>query len=171
MGMNMGQLGLRHTIARLRGAQVEKARVRARLQAKLAALQAKIAAVDHETEAIVEDIKSLEAALAAVYSDTASDIGSRQTFPKTHVTDWGNLTRSILQLFRNANGGPLSASKVTTQLKAALDLSFQEPRAASGFRRQVGRTLQNMRHAGYLQGLHDPTAQKEGIWRLKDLPE
>lgn len=167
MGMNMGQLGLRHALARLRGKQLELARRKTRLQAELEALQVSVLSVDNDAARTAQEIEQLESALATVYADAAGDVGVRQTFPKKHITGWGNLTRTILKVFRDANGGALSATQVSTQLQAELGLSPLEPGAAKGFRRQVGRALQNMHHAGYLQGLHDPTARKEGIWRLK----
>lgn len=171
MGMNMGQLGLRYTLARLRGKQLELARRRAKLQAELEAIQAHAVVVDHETARTAEEIKQLESALAAVYADTASDVGIRQTFPQKRITGWGNLTRTILQIFKKAKGGPLTATQVTNQLRTELPLGELAPDLAKGLRRQVGRTLQNMHHAGYLQRLHAPITGREGVWRLKVLPE
>lgn len=181
MGMNMGQLGLRHALARLRGAQLKKCRFRAKLQeeldvlqprllrleAKVDELRAGVLATDLETATLAEEIKSIEAALAAVYADTASDVGARQTFPKRHLTGWGNLTRTVLQIFKNANGGPLGATQVTTQLRAELALGELSPDVAKGLRHQVGRTLQNMYHAGYLERLHTSATRQEGVWQLK----
>lgn len=181
MGLNMGHLGLRHALARLRGTQLEKGRLQAKHQARLDALQprldklqatvnecrAQLAAANLESETIADEIKNLESALRVVFADTANDIGSRQTFPKKHITGWGNLTRTILQIFKNADGGPLSATQVTTQLRIELALSELAPEVAKGLRRQVGRTLQNMHHAGYLQRLHAPVTRQEGVWHIK----
>lgn len=167
MGLNMGQLGLRHALARLRGKQVELARRRTQLQSELEALQSSASSVDREAARTAEEIKQLESALAAVYADTASDVGSRQTFPKKHITGWGNLTRTILQIFRKANGGPLTATQVTAQLQSELPLGELTPDVAKGLRRQVGRTLKNMCQVGYLQRLHASVTGKEGVWCLK----
>ena len=175
MGMDMGHLGLRHALGRLRGTRRVRARQRARLQdelaAKVAAFEARIALLDQELAATDEEINVLSAALTSVYADTPDAIAPRQTFPKKHLSSWGGLTRTILDVLRSENGGPLPAGEIAAKVKNHLNLCIEGPVASRGFRRQVGRALQNMHHAGYLEGLHDPKAVKEGIWRLKASPE
>lgn len=167
MGMGMAQLGLRHALARLRGKQIELSRNREKVRQTFETAQAELTRLDAEATATAHEIELLSAALSNAFADPGTSVEPRQTFPKRHLGAWGSLTRTILDIFREANGGPLAANEVAIQVQERLEVVFDTPKRQAGFRRQIGRTLQNMRHAGYLEGLHNPTLRNEGVWRLK----
>lgn len=167
MGIGMAQLGLRHALARLRGKQIEIARRQERAKQQLANAQAELAELDAAESATNEEVAQLSQALALVFADPATSVEPRQTFPKRHLGGWGSLTRAILDIFRGANGGPLLATEVTQQLQVALGLELDTAEKQAQFRRHIGRTLKNMKWAGHLEGLHDPSKGSEGVWRLK----
>lgn len=167
MGLNMAQLGLRHALARARGAKLMLERQRKQIEVQLAKQQAALALTVEAIGKVEEDVQSLEDALATVFSDTAAGVEARQTFPKKHITAWGNLTREILAIFRSADGHTLGKSEVLSQLQVRLSLVFETPEKERGFRRQIEMTLRNMFHYGYLERLHDQKTNEEGVWRLK----
>ncbi len=166
MGMDMGQLGLRHALARLRGKQLAIARKCRKLEASRDAITAELQLLEREAAKTTCEVTQLAAALSTVFGANPQTVEPRQTFPKRHHSSWGGLTRTILDIFRLANGGPLGATEVAAQVKQLLGVCL-EPAVAPGFRRQIGRTLKNMKDAGYLERLHNPKERKEGIWRLK----
>lgn len=171
MGLNMAQQGLRHALARARGNKLALELRRSRLEAQLTEHQAALAAAVEAISKAEEEVQTLQAALTSVFSDTADEVEARQTFPKKHITSWGNLTRQVLATFRSANGQPLWKSEVAVHLQAQIGLVFDTPQEESAFRRQIQRTLKNMCRYGYLERLHDPAVGKEGLWRLKVSPE
>jgi len=167
MGMGMAQLGLRHALARLRGKQIELGRNRKKVRQALEVAQSELARLDAEAAATAHEIEVLSAALSTAFADTGTSVEPRQTFPKRHLGTWGSLTRTILDIFREADGGPLTANEVATQVQERLEVALDTDKRQAEFRRQIGRTLKNMHHAGYLERLHAQQTSKEGLWLLK----
>ena len=167
MGMTMGHYGLRHTLARALGNKLELLRQRTKVLAALEANTKELARLDAELAAIEEQSSQLQAALTSVYEDSSLDVEARRTFPKKRFAPWGGITRTILAIFRAANGASLWKSEVVLQLQYELKLTFETPAEEAGFNAYVQKTLKNMYHAGHLERLHDPNVPKEGRWRLK----
>ena len=167
MGMTMGHFGLRHTLARALGTKLELLRQRTRVLADLDANTKELARLDAELAALEEQSHQLQAALTSVYGDNSLDVEARRTFPKKRFAPWGGITRTILAIFRAANGASLWKSEVVVQLQYELKLTFQTQAEEAGFNAYVQKSLKNMRQAGHLERLHDPNMRKEGQWRLK----
>lgn len=167
MGMTMGHLGLRHTLARARGTKLELLRQRAKILAELEAKKKELTQLDAELDRLEEQAQHLQTALAAVYVDASTNIEPRQTFPKKRFTSWGGITRSILALFRAADGCALRKSEVAEFLRGELGLNFDTPAEEVQFRRYVQQSLKNMYQAGHLERLHAKVTGTEGLWRLK----
>ena len=166
MGMTMGQLGLRHALARARGLELELARRRTKALAELEARKAEVVQLDAEIVQVGIQVQQLQAALSSVYADTSDDVEARRTFPKKHLTAWGGLTRAILAVLRAANGDALLKSEIAVQLQHELGLTFT-PEEHHLFRRQLQRSLKNMCRSGYVERFHDQKTSKEGLWCLK----
>jgi hypothetical protein len=171
MGMTLGHFGLRHTLARALGDKLELLRERTKVLADLEANTKELTRLDAELAKLEEQSLHLQAALTSVYGDNSRDVEARRTFPKKRFAPWGGITRTILTIFRAANGSPLWKSEVVVQLQYELQLTFDTPEEAAGFNIYVQQSLKNMHHAGHLERLHDPKVGKEGRWRLKATPE
>lgn len=167
MGISMAHIGLRHALARALGEKQTLERKRATAQAQLANLQSALAAIEAGIARADNEVMTLNAALEQAFADSAADVSPRQTVPKKHVAPWGGVTRTILAMFRAANGGPLRKSEIMAQLQTAFYLSYESAPARRGFSIYVQRTLNNMTRYGYLERLHDPKSGREGQWRLK----
>jgi hypothetical protein len=167
MGMGMAQLGLRHALARLRGKQLEIARRQEKEQQKLEATQQALARLAADAAATAHEVELLSAALSAAFADPGTSVEPRQTYPKRHLGSWGALTRTILDIFRDANGEALTATEMAHLVQERLGVDLPTPNTQSRYRRQIGKTLNNMKRTGYIEGLHDPAVRKEGVWLLK----
>lgn len=167
MGMDMGQLGLRHALARARGRAIEINRATTKLRRRLEQIQADLARMEQEAQQNAVEMADLAAALTAVYQDLPETVAPRQTFPKKHLSGWGSMRRTILAILRDASGTPLLKSEIAAELATRLGLDLAAPGSASSFSAQVQRTLKEMARVGYVQRLHDPTKTREGIWELK----
>lgn len=167
MGMPMGQLGLRHALARLRGKQIQIARRQERAKQRLAAIHQELAQLENEAATTAQEVALLSTALVSVFADPGTSVEPRQTYPKLHLGAWGSVTRTILGIFRDANGGPLLATELASQVQERLGVELNTPDEQHKFRRHIGRRLKGMYHSGYLERLHDPAKSGEGIWELK----
>lgn len=171
MGMDMGQLGLRHALARARGRAIEINRATAKLRRNLEQIQADLARMEQEAQQNAVEVAQLAAALAAVYQDLPETVAPRQTFPKKHLSGWGSMRRTILAILRDANGAPLLKSEIVAELATRLGIDLAAPGSASAFSALVQKTLKDMARVGYVQRLHDPAKAQEGIGELKVSPE
>ena len=107
MGKTMGHLGLRHTLARALGTKLELLRLHAKVLADLDANTKELARLDAELANLEEQSHQLQVALTSVYGDNSLDVEARRTFPKRRFAPWGGITRTILAIFRAANGKPM----------------------------------------------------------------
>lgn len=167
MGRSMGQLGLRHTLARERGKAIEINREIAKLHSELERIQRELTCQELEAAQTAKKIAQLSAALTTVYQDAPESVQPRQTFPKHHRASWGRLTRTVLEILRAANGGPLMKSEIAEQLAAQLGIDLTDTEVVKDFSVQLQKTLKNMAYVGYLQRLHAAGGNSEGIWELK----
>ena len=158
MGMDLGQYGLRHALARAAGQRKTTKREYDKQLAKLDQLRTALANLEEKASksnatlvALDQQCAALEQALAHVYNDSAESVEPRQTFSKDHITAWGGLTRTALAVIKTCHPNPVGANLVTALVAKRLGLEFESARDYAFFRRKIGRTLKNMHHQGYLE--------------------
>lgn len=119
MGLSMAQLGLRHTLARLRGKQLQIERQQEKAMRRLETAQTELTQLAAEAVSTAHEIELVSNALSSVFADTGTSVEARQTFPKRHLGAWGSLTRTILAIFRESSGGRFSHQTWPQKFKSA----------------------------------------------------
>lgn len=164
MATEMAVNALLYQRARRRGDK-ERALCRLRvLQPQAAELKAQVDALEQSIAKADADVAALTEALKLGFNHQEDDGHSRKTYPKVHLTGWGGLTRVILSLLRN--GRVATADVIAEDVARHFGLHFEDKTSHQAFRRQIGRTLKNMKHRGLVQGHHDRHANLAGIWSL-----
>ena len=165
--------GLIYQRERLRGEKEVLAKDLAALEQKVEQLQHRLATLHRQAAALRnrsaqadKNIEAITQALACAFQFAEDDGASRKTYPKSHLTGWGGLTRAVLVVLRERKTA--TADEITAAVAQILAVSVDDVASWKKFRRQMGRTLQNIGHQGHIRSLHGKTGNATGIWALKD---
>ncbi len=173
MAADMAITGLIYQRERLRGEKEVLAKDLAALEQKAERQRRQLASLDKRSDTLRdrlaradENIAALTQALACAFQFTKDDGVSRKTYPKSHLTGWGGLTRAVLAVFKERRIA--TADEIAAAVAQILGVHLDDEVSWQKYRRKIGRLLNNIGHQGHIRRLHNVKGNTVGIWALKD---